>query len=88
MTEYMVVCQQIVGGSDHGGFETIYGCDGRRFRSRERAKAHGFQVRESDDFNIAVLKRGRLVSFDWMDKPVGEDAATLAVIAEQIGVKP
>lgn len=87
MTEYMVVCQQIVGNGEIG-FETIYGCDRQRFRNRERAKAHGFEVRESDDFNIAVLEKGRLVSFDWMDKPVGEDAATLAIIAEQIGVKP
>ena len=39
MTEYMVVCQQIVGNGEIG-FETIYGCDRLRFRSRERAKAH------------------------------------------------
>ena len=44
----------------------------------------------SDDFNIGVVEAGRLVSFDWMNKPVGESgesAEVLAQIAEAIGLQ-
>lgn len=69
---YIVICQQIVGGGN-SGFTTEYGWDGKIFDTRDRAKKHGWKIRDSDDFNIGVLNHGRLISFDWMDKPLEYD---------------
>ena len=82
-TEYIVLCGQIVGGGDRP-FETVYGVDGERFRDRESAIRHGLKVRGSDDFNIGVLRDGRLVSLDWMDKSVDTEPDVLGPIAEQL----
>lgn len=82
--QYIVICQQIVGG-DRQPFVTEYSHDGRRFPSRDAAISHGFTLGRSDDFNIGVLDAGQLVSFDWMDKKVVESAPErLRHIAEQI----
>src|SRR5947209_2044856 len=45
---------------------------------------HGFKIRGSDDFNIGVVKGGKLVSFDWMEKPLDYD---LNEVAEYIGLR-
>ncbi|HEA0268855.1 TPA: antitoxin, partial [Salmonella enterica] len=55
------------------------------FDKRDKAIKHGFKMQGSDDFNIGVIEAGRLVSFDWMDKPVGESPEILAEIADAIG---
>jgi hypothetical protein len=81
--EYVVLCGQIVGSQEHG-FECVYDFDGERFADREKAIKHGFKVRGSDDFNIGVIEDGKLVSLDWMDKPVDTDADILGGIAEQV----
>jgi len=83
MTQYIVLMGQIVGGNGRP-FEVLYGYDGRRFKDRKKAIAHGLEKRESDDFNIGVLKRGKLVSLDWMDKPLDTDADDLQRIQDQI----
>ena len=77
--EYIVLCGQVVGS---GPFQTVYNFDGEKFSKREGAKHHGFRIRGSDDFNIGVLKDGKLVSLDWMDNVVDSDPATLAEVAE------
>ena len=81
--EYIVLCGQIVGG-DGRPFETIYGFDGARFRSRDQAIQYGFKIRGSDDFNIGVVGSNKLLSLDWMEKPVDTDPTVLSAIAEQI----
>lgn len=87
MTEtFIVLCGQIVGGN--GPFETVYSFDGERFEDRKKAIDHGFTKGRSDDFNIGVLRDGRLVSLDWMDAPVDTDRAVLDAIELQIGLKP
>lgn len=48
-----------------------YGWDGERFKDRKEAIRHGFESRGSDDFNIGVVSGNRLLSFDWMEHPVG-----------------
>lgn len=85
-TEYVVLCGQIVGGGDRP-FETVYGFDGQRFRERRAAISHGFTKRRSDDFNIGVIKDGRLISLDWMEKPVDTAPEVLCPIAEQVGFR-
>lgn len=67
--EYIVICQQIVGG-DKSPIETVYNWDRRRFADRPAAINHGFKIRGSDDFNIGVVEGDKLVSFDWMDGPL------------------
>lgn len=83
---YIVVCQRAL--CSPGEPITIhYGWDGDEFETREAAIQHGYLTRGSDDFNIAVIEGERLVSFDWMDKPVGEDDASMAKIAEKMGLQ-
>ncbi|WFY33422.1 antitoxin [Citrobacter braakii] len=73
---------------NEGGHGIEYASDCVEFDKRDKAIKHGFKMQGSDDFNIGVIENERLVSFDWMDKPVGEngeDPESLSVIAEAIG---
>lgn len=81
----MVVCSQVVGGGERP-FEIIHNCDHIRFSDRSAAIAHGFKIRGSDDFNIAVVRVNRLISFDWMEEPIGEDADGMREIAGNMGL--
>lgn len=85
MTQYIVLMGQIVGGGERP-FETVYGFDGEKFKERAEAIRHGLRERGSDDFNIGVLERGKLVSLDWMEKPVETDPAELAAIRKKIAL--
>lgn len=71
---------------NEAGYGIEYSSDLIHYDNRADAILHGFQLAESDDFNIGVIDGGHLVSFDWMDWPVGESADTLAQIAELIGL--
>jgi len=55
------------------------------------AISHGFEVAGCDDFNIGVIGDGRLISLDWMEKPVGNgkgvSAEKLHIIAETIDLE-
>jgi hypothetical protein len=83
MDQYIVLCGQVVGGADRP--VTIeYGFDGEMFADRREAITHGFDIRGSDDFNIGVLRGGKLVSLDWMDDPVDTDANLLAEIQARV----
>jgi hypothetical protein len=79
--EFIVLCGQIVGGGDIP-FRTEYYTDQTKFADREKAIKHGLKVRGSDDFNIGVLDDGKLVSLDWMEKPVDTDPDLLSSIQE------
>ena len=83
-TEYIVICQQIVGGNGRP-FTTVYGCDHERFATREQAVSHGFKVRASDDFNVATVEDGCLTGFFWMDKDMS-DPQEMCEIAAQLGL--
>lgn len=52
--------------------------------TRKSAIDDGLECTESDDFNIGVIRDGKLVSLDWMDEVVDSDPALLSEIAEQI----
>lgn len=75
---YIVILQYLWCNETGGGIE--YTSDYIKFDKRDKAIRHGFKLRESDDFNIGVIEAGKLISFDWMDKPVGESEDTLAQI--------
>lgn len=83
--KYIVLCGQVV-GSPGLPYTTEYGFDGKRFDDRQEAIGHGFDIRGSDDFNIGVLKAGKLVSMDWMDEAIDTDPAVLATIAAKAGL--
>lgn len=87
MSKSYIVIQQYVwcNESSHG---IEYTSDCVEFDKRDKAIKHGFKQQGSDDFNIGVIENERLVSFDWMDKPVGESGEnpeTLSAIAKAIG---
>lgn len=83
MSKYIVIQQYLWCNENGGGIE--YTSDCVEFDKRDKAIKHGFKLQGSDDFNIGVIEAGRLVSFDWMDKPVGENPEILAEIADAIG---
>ncbi|EMD6905886.1 antitoxin [Klebsiella pneumoniae] len=72
---------------NEGGHGIEYSSDLIHYETRKDAISHGFRTVDSDDFNIGVIEGGSLVSFDWMDNPVGESQDTLAQIAELIGLE-
>lgn len=80
---YIVLCAQVVGGNGRP-FDINYNFDGKRFRCRHKAIAHGLKLRGSDDFNIGVLKRKKLVSLDWMNEPTDTEPDVLRLIESQI----
>nr|DAP67519.1 MAG TPA: hypothetical protein [Caudoviricetes sp.] len=84
MKTFIVIQQRLwCNDSGHG---IHYSSDLEEFDARNKAVSHGFDITESDDFNIGVVEGGRLISFDWMDKPIGETQETIREIAEAIGL--
>lgn len=81
-----IVIQQHAWCTD-GAVGIEYLSDLIRHDTRDEAISHGFNLADSDDFNIGEVEDGRLVSLDWMQKPVGESPETLAQIAELIGLE-
>lgn len=81
---YIVIIQRA--WCNESGFGINYDSDLNEFESRKDAIDYGAELCGSDDFNIGVVESGRLVSFDWMDKPVGESPETLAEIAGVLGL--
>lgn len=80
---FIVLTRQIVGTSlSDLRCETYW--DGEFHPKRQAAKKAGWEARGSDDFNIGVVRDGRLVSIDWMEDPLNEPAETLADIEAEI----
>ena len=83
-TEYIVIVGRVV--TNASGFCMSYSWDGDRHAKRKDAISDGFTVAGSDDFNVGVVKDGRLISLDWMDQAVDTDPQLLAKISEEIGL--
>lgn len=79
---YIVICANVVGSES---FETVYSSDDREFDDREAAIDHGFTLGRCDDFNIGVLRDGKLVSVDWMHQTVDASPDVLFRVARYIG---
>lgn len=82
--EFIVICQSA--WMNESGFGIDYGWDGERFNNRADAIEHGWDIRGSDDFNIAQTYGDDLVWFGWMDRRIDEDDETMREIAEAIGL--
>ncbi|ECW4903029.1 antitoxin [Enterobacter hormaechei] len=90
MMQKFIVIQQHAWSNDHG-YGIGYSSDLEIFDKREVAISHGFEVAGCDDFNIGVIDDGRLVSLDWMEKPVGNGKGVsdekLQIISDAIGLE-
>lgn len=91
MLEYIAVlpsawCYQTGRGGNNYESGISYQWDGDRFPTRKEAIERGYHLRDSDDFNIAVLHGNTLVSFDWLYESIDEDAETMLDIACQLGL--
>lgn len=85
MNDVYVVIIGRAEGNERTGFRTSHYWDGHTFDRKPLAVSHGFELAQSDDFNIGIVRGGQLVSIWWMDKQIDEDAATLAEISEECG---
>ncbi len=83
--QFIVLCGSIVGNMQDG-FDVIYDWNQVFYDLRKDAIAAGWKERGSDDFNIGVVRAGRLVGFAWMDDPMGASTEDLREIEEQIGL--
>lgn len=81
---YIVIIQRA--WCNESGHGINYYSDLTEFDNRKAAIDFGMELCGSDDFNIGVVESGRLISFDWMDKPIGETPETLALIADALGL--
>lgn len=82
--EYLVVIGSVWLNRD--GYGISYSAEGDRHPDRETAIQEGWEAQGSDDFNIAVVRDNELISFDWMDKPTGEDHESMCEIAGELGL--
>lgn len=84
-TKYIVILQSAWCNDSGSGIN--YHSDLIAFDKRDKAIKYGFELQDSDDFNIGVLTNGVLTSFDWMAKPLAETKDSLARIANRIGLE-
>ena len=82
--EFIVICQSA--WMNESGFGFHYGWDGERFNNRNDAIKHGWELRGSDDFNIAQTYGDDLIWFGWMDQRIDEEEDTMREIAESAGL--
>ena len=80
---FIVITSQVVGS---GSFVIEHFSDRVEFTARKAAIRHGFKSRGSDDFNIGVVRAGKLVAVDWMDQPCETDPAVVVEIGQEIGL--
>lgn len=83
---FIVLLRSIVGSSP-ADLTTVTDWDGEFYETRSAAKKAGWKARASDDFNIGVVRDGKLVSVDWMDEPIGETPEAITDIAIEIGLE-
>ena len=72
-------------GNPTAGYETVYDHEGIH-DTFAAAKLAGFRSAESDDFNIGVIRDGRLIAWCWMDEVVDDGPDELARLAEALGI--
>ena len=85
-TETYIVLVAHAVGNPEVGYKVVHDWDGQQFTRKPEAVSHGFELRKSDDFNIGVVSKGRLVSLWWMDHQVTESTETLAEISREISL--
>ena len=81
--KFIVICAQVAGS---GPSSTEYYWDGRKFSRYSDAVSHGFEIRDSADFNIAGIRNGRITELMWVGGQFDNDEGTLMKISRQIGL--
>ena len=74
-------------GNDRDGFRVACHWDGHTFADKEAAITNGFKSIGCDDFNVGVVRKGRLVSIWWMDRQIDELPGKLEMIGREIGLE-
>jgi hypothetical protein len=82
---YVTIVSHAV-GNDRDGFRVAYDWDGRTFKDKAAAIENGFEAIGCDDFNIGVVRKGRLASFWWMGEQISAPPETLAEIGRECGL--
>lgn len=83
--QWITVLSSAVGHTPQG-FSIDYSWDGQYFTGKGGAISHGFELQGCDDFNVAAVRNGQLVSLWWMSRQITESAETLAAIGREIGL--
>jgi len=84
--QYVVIAATIIGTLEK--YEHSYDSDGVTYPNRADAIVAGYHLRGSDDFNIGIIRDGRLVELAWMNKRIDEEPAVLAEMSRQLGIRP
>jgi hypothetical protein len=82
---YITIIGSVV-GDPQAGYRTVYNWDGTAFPAKSGAIDNGFAAGRSDDFNVGIVRDGKLLSLWWMDKQFAHDPETIAAIAHEIGL--
>jgi hypothetical protein len=64
-----------------------YSWDGKFHKKLEDAISDGWEIRDSDDFNIGRVTSGRLIELTWMGERIDEPKSTLRKIGTEIGLE-
>lgn len=83
---YVCIAMWIVGNPE-AGFHTERCYYAPSQGSIEQAWRKGLrELDRSDDFNVGVIRDGKLVAILWQDEVVDDEPALMAEIAEQVGL--
>ena len=74
-------------GNDRDGFRIAHDWDRRTFATKPEAVTNGFEATGSDDFNVGVVKDGRLMSVWWMDNQIQDQPGEIEAIGREIGLE-
>jgi hypothetical protein len=82
---YVLITSNVV-GNEHRLDIAYYLAPGR-YASLSAAKKAGFRtLHRSDDFNMGVVRDGRLVAILWMNQIVDDEPDVVERIAEEVGL--
>lgn len=74
---YRLVVSRIVGGPERG-YGQSHDVHELAHATRQEAVRQGFRETDSDDFNVGVWRKGRLVAILWMQYVVDDEPDVLA----------
>jgi hypothetical protein len=74
-------------GNDRDGFHITHYSDCRQFASKAEAVSRGFELAASDDFNVGVVRNGRLASLWWMDDRIDMTVEDLTEVGRDLGLE-
>jgi hypothetical protein len=82
---YQAIASHVIGSAKYG-FSIERVPLGESHTVKDAAIADGFRLCGSDDFNVVVIERDRVIAVYWMDNLLNEPPDLLAEIGYQIGL--